>query len=189
MAPEDFEDIFRNPTPALRRKMSAVGLRGVELADEGDPYDGECGFNINITLGKPFTKKEIENGEWGNLSPDGSVSFDLAQLPGCCGVLVVSELGFDPRLPPAVVDLVMGEFWNEIQRDSGWGNLIVATTIDSQKQFAGYLKRAKFKVTATSINPRTHNLVTMWGKDLKPPRGKKPPRPFRITPTYRAAGW
>lgn len=188
---EDFEDIFKHPTPAMRRKMSAVGLRGIVLDDRGDPYDEDAFFVIDVTKGKPPTKKEIEDGD-DYLHSDGNISFYLQQLPGCCGVLVVYDLAFSFNLSTAMVDLVMREFWNEVYREDDWGNLIIATTIASQKQFAEYLERGKFRTTTTSVNPRTNNLVTMWETVLKPRRGKKPStptQPFRITPTYRAAGW
>ena len=193
MDEQDFNDQWTTLTPTLRRKMSSTKVRDARMKMDGEPYEEEgAQITLEIQTGKPLTKKQKEKEEEENggyeyqslhdeFDGDAEIAFDLVMLPGCCGVLVLHDLEYSNKLTHAQVDLVMGEFLSTLGLESEWGDLVVATTIPEQGDFTSWLKRAKFKVTQTTYNPRSHNIVTMFGKDLSgmKRRGRKTltPRP------------
>lgn len=183
------EDETKYP-PALLKRMRGVGIGSLEWEDEIDPYGGyEHSEAVCVKVrGTPTIENhsppKTQTGKIllvGTDSSDdeddtprgplfGTLNFDLIEQPACCGALVVSDMNYTHLTTPQAIltfEIVLREFASQ-GMEGAYGDIILATTIPSQKQFETLVSGVKFSKVGRSKNPRTSHPVTVWMKDLLP---------------------
>lgn len=153
---------FLRISPEIQHKL----IEGLEKLLN---LEGKLEFDFpKVGKPNPYDFITISNSADKNLSKFGGCvcRFYLAELPGCCGILVSYQTHVWKEYRNKGINTFLQEIKEDIARENGFTRLM-ATTIDSNDAEKHILEKTGWKEVDRFVNRRSGNTVITYVKDVK----------------------